>query len=116
MISLIKIDNQITNYLTNNKCRNIFLIIKENVVIGSIKINSDINNIIDIFIKKEYRGNGHGKKAFQEAINMCKKEIEEELFTSFSNDNLIAKRLVSSVNGIHLTTENGITKYVIPKK
>ncbi len=115
MISLIKIDNIISDYLTDSKCKNIILISKENTVIGSIKLNNDSNNIVDIYIKEEHRGNGYGKQAFKDAVEICKKENKEELLLSFNNDNYLAKRLVASVKGVHLATNNNIVKYVIPK-
>ena len=82
--------------------------------IGLAVINNDEDDKVFIYIKKELRGNGYGKALFSEVINELLKKEYKDIKVKFSKDNIQMLRIVNNYGALHLSTNGGIVRYLIP--
>ena len=84
--------------------------------IGFAVINEDEEDKVYIYIKKELRGNGHGKLLFSELMGELEKKEYKDIKVKFDRDNIQMLKIVKHFGGLHLSTDNGLVKYLIPIK
>ena len=90
----------------------VYVIKKDDVVIGWGKINHNEDNKIEISILHEYRGNGYGTELFRELLKTFDKS--EIIYLTFEDSNIIAKRIVEKFGAKQDSMVNGMIKYVLP--
>lgn len=112
MITFEKWNKDLATFIINDKDSEIYLMKKDDAIIGYGKINADINNKISLSILPEYRGNGYGKQLFNYLIKTIH-DVSSILIT-FENDNVIAKRIIENGGGKQVSLTNGIVQYVLP--
>lgn len=114
MIEFIEIDEEIKKILGLDLSENVVLVKKDSNVIGCGKINKQDCGKTYIFIETEYRGNGFGKLLFEKILEEYKKIGFADISISFSNDNIIIKKIVTGAKGIPVSVINNNVTYVIP--
>ena len=111
MITFEKFNNELIDFLVEKQSE-IYVLKKDNIIIGYGKINNDVNNRIEIFIISEYRGNGYGKELFSNLVKTF--NTIDIIYLTFENANIIAKRIVEKFGAKQDSIINGIIKYVLP--
>ncbi|NQT60510.1 MAG: GNAT family N-acetyltransferase [Bacteroidetes bacterium] len=87
--------------------RKLYSILYENVLVGMIGIYAEIDRkyIYGFCVDKEYQGQGIGKQALQNIVNVCLKEKSTcEIVLEVQTDNENALKLYTQV-GFHVVTE-----------
>ena len=112
MITFEKYTNELINFLINENYSDVYILRNDEIIIGYGKINTDVNNKVEIFILPEYRGNGYGKQLFDNLI----KTINNLncIMITFENNNVIAKRIIESFGGKQESLTAGIVRYILP--
>lgn len=115
MLDFIKIDkNNFPNLVFEGQER-YALISDDNKIVGASVIDKNANeNKIMLSISDEYRSNGHGKKLFMLTMNEYKNSFDSKdlIFDVESSSNMCT--ILSQSGGIHISTNNGISRYVLP--
>ena len=114
MVEFIKVDKQIEQILDIVDYEIIYKLVKDDRVIGYGTINKDKENLIYIFIENELRGNGYGKFLFSKIINEVKNIGYKEAKVAFERENMQMLKIVKNAGGLHLSTNEGKVKYLIP--
>lgn len=114
MIDLIKVDKKIEKILDIVDYELIYKLVMDNRVIGYGTINKDKENIIYIFIENELRGNGYGKYLFSKMLQEVKNIGYKEAKVVFKTKNIQMLKIVKNEGGLHLSTNEGNEKYLIP--
>ncbi|MDD4547644.1 MAG: GNAT family N-acetyltransferase [Bacilli bacterium] len=114
MIEFIKIDEEIKKILGIDLSENVVLVKKDSKVIGCGKVNKEDCSKTYIFIETECRGNGFGKLLFNKILEEYKNIGFADITISFSNDNIVIKKIVTGARGIPVSVVNNNVTYVIP--
>ncbi len=119
MIDIYKINykdyGSINDLLNINGDYNMYMIKCDNKTVGYGQIFKDYinNNTIFIFIEKEYRGQGYGKKLFFKLLDEYKKLNHNEIKLCIENNDLIMNHLINDCNGLVLSNDYGYTTYLV---
>ena len=114
MIELIKVDKKIEKIQEIVDYELIYKLVKDDKIIGYGTINKDEGNKIYIFIENELRENGYGKALFSKMIEEVRKIGYKDVKVAFKKENIQMLKIVKNAGGIHLSTNNGEDKYLIP--
>ena len=71
-------------------------------------------NPIEIYVNENERSNGYGKLLFAKMLEVAKEKGAKSLFFQIEDNNYIVSNIVSSAGAIHLSSTDGITKWVLP--
>lgn len=84
--------------------------------IGKILLNSDLNKEDSVFIQinNQFKNRGYGLKLFNLALNILKEHNIKEIKVNIPEENYKMLKIISKYNAIHLTTIDGVGKYLIP--
>ncbi len=88
--------------------------VKDGKNIGLAVINKDENDKVFIFIKKELRGNGYGKKLFSELKKELVKRDYKDIKVKFDKENIQILKIIEDNGGLHLSTDKDTVKYLVP--
>lgn len=114
MCELIKVDKKIEKILEIVDYEELYKLVKEDRVIGYGTINKDKENLIYIFIEDSLRGNGYGTFLFSEMLEKAKSKGYKKVEIIFREENTQILKIVKGVEGVHLSTLEGKSKYLIP--
>ena len=109
-----KIDNKIINNLKEDA--DAYVLEKYKNIIGYGVVSVDNNNIIEVFIKEEYRSNGYGKLLFGKMLEVLKIKKYKEVTLTIKKDNYRIKNIISYYGGKQLYTNNEEESYILPIK
>ena len=118
-MEFIKVNNEIVNELnindTNEKEVYILKINNQIVGFGYILTNPQKeNNIISFFIKKEHQSNGYGTILFKNLLNIIKEKGHKKIELTIEKENYKTINIIEKFNGIHISTNMNLVKYIIP--
>ena len=100
MIQLIKVNNNYDILLDNKK-------------IGYTNLLSNPFNMIEIFIDKEYRGNGYGSNSFKLLLEDLKNASINNLIITFQVDNIPMMRIINHYKSIIKNKNDKLITYEI---
>ena len=100
MIQLIKVNNNYDILLDNKK-------------IGYTNLLSNPFNMIEIFIDKEYRGNGYGSNSFKLLLEDLKKDNINNLIITIQVDNIPMMRIINHYKSIIKNKNDKLITYEI---
>ena len=83
----------------------------DNQNIGYGIIRNNVDNQVEVYILKDYQGNGYGSYLFNYLINHFKKDIKLKV----DINNMIIRRIIRKNNGIELWRDGHNIYYVIKK-
>ena len=87
----------------------------DNKTIGFSAFRKNNENPIYIFIKNEYRGNGHGKFLFSQMFEKLKDLDFDEFIFTFDKKNIPLLRILEYFSAMHVNTKKNNCTYMIPK-
>ena len=91
----------------------VYEISNENGLVGYGTINKDDKNLLTVYIKEEYRGNGYGKKMFHSLLKTAMDMGYEDVNLMVSNGNVPMIKIISDVNGFETAKNKEFTKYIV---
>ena len=91
----------------------VYEISNENGVVGYGTINKDDKNLLTVFIREEYRGNGYGKKMFHTLLRTAMDMGYEDVNLMVSNGNVPMIKIINDVNGFETLKTRDFTKYIV---
>lgn len=90
-----------------------FELYDENNLIGYGTINKDDKNLLTVYIKEEYRGNGYGKKMFHCLLKNAMNLGYEDVNVKVPNGNVPMLKILDDVNGYQTVKDDEFTKYIV---
>ncbi|MCI9110412.1 MAG: GNAT family N-acetyltransferase [Bacilli bacterium] len=99
-----------------NMADNIYVLKLDSKIIGYGKIIDDYNNRIEIYIEKNYRGNGYGKLLFGKMLEKVKTLNIRHIYVTLDKKNVQMIKILSYFNGKHVSTDDDTLKYIVPLK
>lgn len=111
-----KIDNKVLNDFNLKENDNAYILENEKNIIGYGIITFDSNNIIEIFIKEEFRGNGYGKYLFGKMLEELKKENYKDIKLTIKKENYRIKNIITFYDGKQLYTNEQEEAYILELK
>ena len=112
MFRLIEDFDKIKDMFPNSEC--CYRFAKDDKTIGAAAINKAEEDNVYIFIKKDYRGNGYGKILFSNIIEELKQKNYSKVIVCFDKNNIQMTKIINDNNGLHISTDKEIVKYLIP--
>lgn len=88
----------------------------EYVGFSTITFNGSNENIIYLFIEEKYRSKGYGSQFFQYLLNLLKNNNYDSLVFDLSQSQRNEINIIRKFGGIHISTMNGIGRYVLKLK
>lgn len=85
-----------------------------NETIGFGTINKDNNNLLSVYIKDEYRGNGYGTELFNNLLSHARNMGYNDAKLTVSKHNTPAIKMIQGANGFETSTNNEYASYVVP--
>ncbi len=116
MIEFCKMDVFEKQSLKLNLADNLFSLKLDSKIIGYGKITDNYNRRIEIYIEKDYRGNGYGKILFGRMIEVVKKLNLKDICITFSKQNIQMNKIVSDFGGKQVSVDDDMIKYILPLK
>ena len=114
MVELIKVEKEIDFILEKIDYEHLYKLVKDDKVIGYGTINKDKEDFIYIYINEEARGNQYGKFLFLKILEEVKNMDYKEVKVKFSKENIQMLKIVNSIEGLHLSSNEDGVKYLIP--
>jgi len=105
---------KIENNKDLDKIDEVYVLEKENNIMGYGFITKEEKNKIMISIKEEYQSNGYGKTLFKNMLNELTKIGYKEIKLTIPIENYRIKNIILQCNGLQLSTLNNEEMYVIP--
>lgn len=113
---LYKIDKKILNNPNLKETDNTYALEKDKKVLGYGIISQNRNNIIEIFIKEEERGNGYGKLLFGKMLEQLKRENYKDIKLTIKKENYRMKNIIIFYGGQQLHATPLEESYILPIK
>lgn len=87
---------------------------EDDKTIGAVSVNNSEEDALYLFIRKELRGNGYGKILFAEILKKLKENNYQKIIVQFNKKNMQMLKIIDDYNGMHISTDCNIIKYLIP--
>ncbi len=91
----------------------VYEISNENGVVGYGTINKDDKNLLTVYIDKEHRGNGYGKRMFHSLLKTAMDMGYEDVNVMVTNENIPMQKILNDVNGFETLKTDKFTKYIV---
>ena len=88
----------------------------EYVGFSTITFNGSNENIIYLFIEEKYRSKGFGSQFFQYLLNVLKNNNYSNLVFDMTETQRKEINIIRKFGGIHVSTMNGVGRYVLKLK
>lgn len=116
MFELLKINNYELKELNVNNEDEVYALKKDNQILGYGIINNTKENKVEFSIPEKYRSNGYGKIIFQLLKDKLKDKGYKEITITISKENIPARNIIESQNGLLISNNKDNMKYVINLK
>lgn len=113
MFELLKINNYELKELNVNNKDEVYALKKDNQILGYGIISDTKENKVEFSILKKYRGTGHGKIIFKLLKDKLKDWGYKEITITIPKENIPARNIIESQNGLLIPNNKDNMKYVI---
>lgn len=114
MVELVKVEEKNDLILEKIDYEHLYKLVKDDKIIGYGTINKDIENYIYVFVAEEERGNQYGKFIFLKILEEIRNMGYIEVKVKFERENIQMLKIVKGAGGLHLSSNEDGTKYLIP--